>query len=228
MARRNPKSRRASVIGVAILFVFGVVVWYGMTHLGWKLENSQTPTAPVEKPVFIDPANDGHKISLSGKLSVPAAARDAELAISVDTVLLLRSVEMYQWREQCSGNDCRYDEVWSTQPIDSEKFHTPHGHENPHFPLTSARFSSGPAKLAGYTIDPQLIAEQITPVNHPVHVAELPTNLAVTFRDADGTLVTGDDPAHPKVGALRVSYRAAPSNAVTLTGVQRGQRLSVD
>ena len=228
MARRNSKSRRASVVGVAILFVFAVVVWYGMTHLGWKLQNPQAPTASVEKPVFIDPANDGRKISLSGKLSVPAAARDEELAISVDTVLLLRSVEMYQWREQCSGSDCRYDEVWSAQPIDSEKFRTPKGHENPHFPLTSARFSSGPAKLAGYTIDPQLIAEQIKPVDHPVHVAELPKNLAVTFHDADGMLATSDDPAHPNVGALRVSYRAVPSTAVMLTGVQRGQRLSVD
>jgi hypothetical protein len=226
MARRKRKRNPALVIGVALLFALGTIVWYGMTRLGWRVQNAQAP-AP-EKTIVVDAANEGHKISVSGKLVAPAAARDAELGISADTVLLLRSVEMYQWREQCSGNDCRYDETWSAQPIDSEKFRTPAGHENPHFPFTSARFSSGPVKVAGYTIDPQLIAEQVVPVNHPVHVAELPTNLAVTFRDADGTLVTGDDSAHPKAGALRVSYRAAPSSIVTLTGIQRGARLSAD
>lgn len=226
MARRRPKANRSFVLGIAILFAAAVVVWYGVARLGWRVQNPQT--SPAEKTVTVDAANEGHKISLSGKLSAPAAARDPELGISVDTVLLLRSVEMYQWREQCSGNDCKYDEVWSAQPIDSSKFHTPAGHENPRFPFTSARFSSGPAKLAGYTVDPQLIAEQLTPVSHPVHAADLPANLAVTFRDADGTLVTGDDTAHPKAGALRVSYRAAPSEGVTLTGVQRGQRLAVD
>ncbi len=204
-----------------------VVVWYGVARLGWRVQDLQTSTTPTEKTVIVDVANEGRKISVSGKLSAPAAARDPELGLSVDTVLLMRSVEMYQWREQCSGNDCRYDEIWSAQPIDSEKFRTPGGHENPHFPFTSARFSSGPVRLGGYIVDPQLIAEQVPPENHPVHVADLPPNLAVTFRDADGVLATGDA-ANPKVGALRVSYRAAPSTAVTVSGVQRGQRLATD
>jgi hypothetical protein len=226
MARRRRSEKRALVVGVAMLCVVAVIVWYGVARLGWRPQNL-TVTPPAEKTVIVDAANEGRKISVSGKLGAPAAARDPELSISVDTILLLRSVEMYQWREQCSGNDCRYDATWSAQPIDSEKFRTPAGHENPHFPFTSARFSSGPVKLGGYIVDPQLIAEQVTPVNHPVHVSDLPPNLAVTFRDADGILVTGD-PANPKVGALRVSYRAAPSTAVTVSGVQRGQRLATD
>ena len=227
MARRRRKGNRAFFVGIAILFIAAVVVWNGVTRLGWRVRDLQTSTTPAEKTVVVDVANEGRKISVSGKLSAPAAARDEELGFSVDTVLLLRSVEMYQWREQCSGNDCRYDATWSAQPIDSEKFRTPGGHENPHFPLASARFSSGPVRLGGYIVDPQLIAEQVPPVNHPVHVADLPPNLAVTFRDADGVLVTGD-PANPKVGALRVSYRAAPSSGVTVSGVQRGQRLATD
>jgi hypothetical protein len=227
MARRKRQGNRAFFVGIAILFIAAVVVWYGVARLGWRVQDLQTSTTPAEKTMVVDAANEGRKISVSGKLSAPAAARDPELGISVDTVVLLRSVEMFQWREQCSGNDCRYDTVWSAQPIDSEKFRTLGGHENPHFPFTSARFSSGPVKLGGYIVDPQLIAEQVTPVNHPVRVAELPPNLAVTFRDADGVLMTGD-PANPKVGALRVSYRATPSISVTVSGIQRGQRLSVD
>jgi hypothetical protein len=227
MARRKRQGNRAFFVGIAILFIAAVVVWHGVTRLGWRLQDLQTSTTAPEKTMVVDAANEGRKISVSGKLSAPAAARDPELGVSVDTVLLLRSVEMFQWREQCSGNDCRYDEIWSTQAIDSGKFHTPAGHENPHFPFTSARFSSGPVKLGGYIVDPQLIAEQVTPVNHPVRAADLPPNLAVTFRDADGVLTTGDA-ANPKVGALRVSYRTAPSIPVTVSGVQRGQRLATD
>ena len=75
---------------------------------------------------------------------------------------------------------------------------------------------------------PDLIAEQVQPEKYPVHTPNLPPNLAVTFHEADGELVTADDMNHPKVGALRVSYRVIPARTASLTGVQHGQRLSLN
>lgn len=219
------------LIGIAILIAAALIVWYGMTRLGWRLKNepnvaSTQANAPAGDA--IDSANEGRKISVSGKLSVPAAARDADLGVSADAIVLLRNVEMYQWREQCSADDCRYDVAWSSKPVDSSKFRIAADHDNPKFPFTSARFSSGPIKLGAFAVDPELIIDQLALEKHAVHVTELPANLAATFRESDGALITGDDPAHPKVGALRVSYRIVPAGQATLNGVQHGQRLSAN
>jgi hypothetical protein len=228
MPKRARKRNPSIVLGIALLFLFAVIAYYGVTRLGWRVQQPPAQPANVDAKPVVDPAAEGRRVTVSGKLSAPSAVRDEQLGLSVDTVILLRNVEMYQWREDCAGSACKYDTAWSSTPIDSSKFRTPAGHENPHFPLVSARYATGPVHLAGYQIDPDLLAQQVQPEKYAVRASELPPNLAVTFRDADGVLFTGDDPAHPKVGALRVSYRALPSHAVSLTGVQHGQRLSLE
>ena len=41
MARRARKRNSSFVLGIALLFFFGVVVWYGVTRLGWHLKDSR-------------------------------------------------------------------------------------------------------------------------------------------------------------------------------------------
>ena len=74
----------------------------------------------------------------------------------------------------------------------------------------------------------ELVAAQAAGVELPVHAAELPPNLAASFADAGGSLYAGGDPAHPKVGELRISYRVVPLGPVVLTGVQREGRLAAE
>ena len=228
MAKRARKRNPSLVLGIAVIFFFGVMVWYGVTHWGWRLKDVQEQPAAIPQQPPVDPASEGKRVTVSGKLMVPSTVRDPELGLSVDAIVLLRNVEMYQWREQCAGSDCKYDTEWSSTPIDSSKFHTPAGHENPRFPFSSARFATGPVRLAGYIVDPDVIAAQAQPEKYPVHKDTLPPNLAASFREADGELVTGEDMNHPKVGALRVSYRIIPARTTSLTGVQHGQRLSAN
>ncbi|MEO5558354.1 MAG: TMEM43 family protein, partial [Dokdonella sp.] len=59
----------------------------------------------------------------------------------------------------------------------------------------------------------------------PVHVAQLPPNLAATFRDHDGVLYAGADPDHGAVGDLRVSYRVVAAGPVHLNAIQEGDHL---
>ena len=228
MPKRARKRNPSIVLGIALLFFFGVAVWYGVTRLGWHLKDRHEQPGAIPEQPPVDPASEGKRVTVSGKLFVPSAVHDPELGLSVDAIVLLRNVEMYQWREQCAGSDCKYDTAWSTTPIDSSKFHTPAGHENPRFPFGSARFATGPVRIAGYVVDPDLIAAQIQPEKYPVHTTNLPPNLAATFHETDGELVTADDMNHPKVGALRVSYRIIPARTASLTGVQHGQRLSAN
>ena len=183
----------------------------------------------------IDPANEGKQISVSGDLVAKAAAIDSQLGISApDAVMLLRFVEMLQWQQQCRGTECTYQQVWSPQLINSSKFREPADHQNPaRLPMTTARFSSNDVRLGAFRIDAATLGNyrldaslRIKPTPFRVTSAQLPSNLAPTFRDFNGALYAGD-PEHRKVGDVRVSYRIIPVSKVDVIGIQRGDKLVV-
>jgi len=222
MARRKRANRLRSALAVACLGLIGLAIWYAMDRLGWRPGNSTPRDASAE---HVDAGNEGHRVRVSGKLAFAVAPRDSQLGISADGVILVRHVEMYQWYEHCEAGNCRYDGAWSAQHVDSARFRTPAGHENPPFPLAGARFAAGEIHLGAYGVDADLAAAQLASVELPVRASALPPNLAVTFRDVDGVLYAADDPAHPQPGALRVSYRVFPAASAVLVGIQRGDRL---
>jgi transmembrane protein TMEM43 len=183
----------------------------------------------------VNPANEGKQISLSGNLVVNAPPTDSQLGITAaDAVMLLRFVEMLQWQEHCRDKECTYQQVWSPQLINSSKFREPADHQNPaRLPMTTARFSSNDIRLGAYKIDAATLGNyrldaslRIKPVPYKVTSAQLPSNLALTFRDFNGALYAGD-PAHRKAGDVRVSYRIIPAARVDLIGIQRGDKLIV-
>jgi hypothetical protein len=227
MARRRRKSsmRRVALI-VVVLGAVACALWLGPR----LFERWRRPAAPQSELANVsadrvDPALDGRRVRVSGKLSAGKSARDLQLGVAADAPVLFRHVEMYQWREHCERGDCRYANTWSALPIDSSKFRVPAGHENPPAPFADAYFG-GDIHLGAFAVDVDLAAAQAAAVDYPVHAAALPPNLAATFREIDGALYAGGDPAKPQVGELRVSYRIVPTGAVVnLTGVQRGTKL---
>ena len=227
------------VLGAAALAAF---VW--MRHrnpaTGSASQGTTTGTASEGAPLAVPAdhviaSNEGRTIALSGKLDVKVPAKDTQLGVSADAVMLLRFAEMLQWLEQCAGDKCEYKKVWSPQLINSRKFREPEGHKNPErMPLTLARFSAGEVRLGAFRIDAATIgnyrlgaALQTKPVAYPVTSAKLPENLAISFRDFNGGFFAGADPEHPAIGDVRVSYRIIPASDVQLVGIQRGDRLMV-
>ncbi len=183
----------------------------------------------------IDPANEGKQISVSGDLVVRAPATDSQLGVvAPDAIMLLRFAEMLQWQEQCRGAQCTYQQVWSPQLINSSKFREPADHQNPtRLPITTARFSSNDVRLGAFRVDAAMLGNyrldaslRIKPTPLKVTSAQLPSNLALTFRDFNGALYAGD-PDHRKVGDVRVSYRIIPALKVDVVGIQRGDKLIV-
>ena len=226
---------------LVVLAAIGAYVWMHERHAPVETPaatGTKAPPPPIDAPRVpsdrIDPANEGRVVSLEGPLSVKRPARDTQLGISADAVMLLRFAEMLQWRETCNGASCTYQQVWSPLVIDSRKFREAEGHRNPErLPITSGRFSAGEMRLGAFAIDAAALgnyrldsALQTKPVPYPVKNAELPSNLAISFREVNGALYAGD-PEHRAVGDLRVSYRIIPAGNVELVGVQRGDRLIV-
>jgi hypothetical protein len=226
MARRRRKASYAPIVlgcGVAAL---AALVWMNASRISAYFDALGGKSAsPVNVAADrVDPANEGRHVHIAGKLEVGAPARDEQLGVGANAAVLLRNVEMYQWREHCNGGDCTYEAAWSRQPIDSHKFRHVDGHENPPPRLADARFASDSIRVGAFSVAADVIAQGAA-VELPVRSADLPPNLAASFSDANGALYAGGDPAHPKVGEVRVSYAIVPPGNVELSGVQRGSSL---
>lgn len=227
MARRKRKSQPRWLLLAGLLIALGAAGWFNRERIAGLLERGDAKSmAIVVAAGRVDPANEGRRVRLSGSLEIGGPARDEQLGVSAKAAVLLRKVEMYQWRERCSGEDCSYEAVWSQQPVDSRRFRRPEGHDNPPQRLLDARFDSDRIRLGAFSVGADLVAAQAASTELPVHVAELAPNLAASFSDANGVLYAGGDPAQPKVGEVRVSYRIVPPGGVALSGVQHGSNLA--
>lgn len=237
MARRRTRRgarHRLLLVGagavVAIAIVVAVAKIGGWRQIASRFGNAfhASTGASGVSATSIDAANDGKRVRVTGELSIGKPPRDPRLDVSANAAVLFRHVQMYEWRERCSGDNCIYDTVWSQQPIDSRKFDRPDGHENPPFPFTDAQFTASDVQLGAFRVDPAVLAADGKQGAFPVKASMLPPNLAATFRDADGTLYAGDDPTRPAIGDLRVSFTVVAVGKTTLSGVQRGTRLSAN
>jgi hypothetical protein len=239
MAKSSNRPRIIVLIAVIAVAAVVAFVWMRKRNPA-TVSGASTAASPatLSAPVTvsadrIDPAREGHNVAVSGALKVDSPARDTQLGISADALMLLRFVEMLQWREQCVGEACTYRTIWASQPIDSRKFRQPKGHENPQrLPMTNARFAASGVRLGAFAVDAGTLGSargnmpnQV--VAYPVKSAQLPANLAMSFRDVDGVLYGGNDPTKPAVGDVRFTYRIIPAGTTHVTGIQRGERLLV-
>lgn len=235
MNRKRSGRRTRSLV---VMLVVGALVaggWYLLhrrVNLAQLWPAATAPKAVPDAPAAvaidrIEPGNEGRTVVVSGALRANAPARDTELGVAVPNALaLLRQVEMRQWRETCTAAACEYALVWASKPIDWHTFRERRGHENSMpFPFSSQRFLASGVHLGAFNVDPALAAAAVEPIAYPVHVAQLPPNLAATFREQDGVLYTGAVGSAPAAGDLRIGYRIVPAGEQRLSGTQKGDRL---
>jgi len=219
--------RRKSRLSFARIAVFAVVIaaiaaaaWFGYERVSRRMP--QAIGEKITMPSAVTPSDAPRRVD--GMLAASGPARDGQLGVSANAAVLLRRVEIYQWREHCEGSACRYDTAWSA-PVDSHKFREPKGHENPPAPFGDSVFVAPGLKIGAYALDPDLLIAQAQASEYIVHGANLPPNLAASFSERDGVLYAGGDPAHPAVGEVRVSYRVIPMGSISLNGKLRAGKL---
>jgi hypothetical protein len=161
--------------------------------------------------------NEGKLVHVVGPATATSPIADPDLGISfAGQVAVVRTVEMYQWREkkeqktrdklgggQETVTTYTYEKVWSDSAQDSSQFEHADNHANPAMPFTGTRLDAGDAKLGAYALDAGTLAllgaeTALTP--------EAPDGWKINA----GTLYKGD-PTAPAVGDLRVSYKGLPS-----------------
>jgi len=163
---------------------------------------------------------------ISGVPQVVQQPRDPDFNLQVDAPVLIRQVEMFQWREVDVGGQVHYELDWVDHPLDASRFKHPDGHTNPGaFPIEGHRFDAGQVRVAGFILSPQLL--QALPGSQPVlpDMRHLPVNLAASFSLSGNTLLTSASPNSPQLGDLRVSWEAVPLQTVTVFARIDGDQL---
>ena len=186
----------------------------------------------------VDPGNDGKLVHVTGELKTTAPLSDPEFGVSALAARLVRTVEMYQWKEE-SRTETRksfggseehvttysYSRAWSDSRIDSGKFKQPDGHANPQMryrrfevaarDATLGAFRPGEAVLAHLAAGSELRLD-------PAVLDAVRQRAGASAQIIDGRIYMGADAAQPRIGDLRISYHIAALGPVSLIGKQVG------
>lgn len=172
------------------------------------------------------PGQHGYMLRVASNIDVVEEPYDADFGQRFHTPVLVRHVEMFQWREIRVGSDVHYEQDWVDRPLDASRFEHPGGHANPGaFPITGKQFDAGLVKVGGFALSSELLhqlpgSEFVTP-----RLGALPANLAASFSQDDQYLTTSVNPGHPRLGDLRVSWETIPVQVVTVFARLDGDRL---
>ena len=186
----------------------------------------------------VDPGNDGKLVHVTGDLKTTAPLNDAEFGVSTPAARLVRTVEMYQWKEE-SHTETRknfggseehvttytYIQTWSDARIDSAKFKRPDGHANPQMRYRRFEVAARDATLGAFRPGEGVLGHLAAGSEFrldPRVLDAVRQRAGASARVADGRIYLGADPAQPHVGDLRVSYHVAPAGPVSMIGRQAG------
>lgn len=168
----------------------------------------------------------GYMVRVAGNIDVVEEPFDADFGQRVKTPVLVRHVEMFQWREVRLGSDVHYEQDWVDRPVDASRFERPAGHTNPGaFPITGKQFDAGLVKVGGFALSAPLLHELPGGDLIDPKMSALPSNLAASFSQNGRFLTTSANPAHPRLGDLRVSWEAIPVQMITVFARLDGDHL---
>ena len=167
-----------------------------------------------------DPARNGALVHVAAPVRVAEIPRDGLLGTPPPpgTLRLVRTVEMFQWREEersetrtrlGGGTETEttysYTRGWQEGRVDSSRFRRPEGHENPQPTHASRAFTAPGAMLGGF----RLTAQQLESIPAEEALGE--------------PRFIGADPANPRIGDLRVAWRVARPEALSVVAAQMGE-----
>jgi hypothetical protein len=212
-----------------LLLALGLIAWNERRVMDYSAALARQGASPV-----LDLGAEGRPAAgqygsltrVTGLPRIVDAPRDPEFNMRVETPVLVRHVEMFQWREITVGGVTHYELDWVDRPIDASSFAKRSGHENPGaFPIQGRQFEAGEVRMGHFRLSSAIL--RAFPGSHvvPPDEKKLPANLAATFQRAGDALVTSSKADNPHLGDLRVSWEAVPLQPMTVLARIDGDNL---
>ena len=186
----------------------------------------------------VNPANEGKLVHVTGTASTDAVLTDPVFPVSATALKLQRQVRMYQWQESSSSKTRKklgggtetvktytYKQVWSDKLINSANFKQPSGHQNPgYMAYESNEQLAREINLGAFILSPALTGKISTYEDLPIPGDfVLPDSLRDKAAVHGQELYIGTDPASPRVGDMRVSFRVVKPLTVSVIAQQTGK-----
>ncbi|MEP7184771.1 MAG: TMEM43 family protein [Rhodanobacter sp.] len=218
-----------NVLGALLVLAgIGLVAMTARSLLNYRLVEAQHGGEVVNLGGDAQPraGQHGYMARVVGTPRVVESPNDPEFNITVNTPVLIRHVEMFQWREIRIGSSVHYELDWVDHSVDASGFEHPGGHANPvTFPLNGKRFTASLVQMGGFKLGPELIRAMPGLSVVAPQAGALPENLAASFSKYHDYLVTSGNPPDPQLGDLRVSWEEVPLQQMTIVARVDGSLL---
>ncbi len=184
----------------------------------------------------VDSSKDGKLVHTTGFASSSDQPTDATFGISTEALKLIRSVEMYQWKENQDKETKKklgggtetvttysYVKEWCEQHNNSANFKKTAEHTNPtEFRIKGTTFTAKPVTVGAYT----LASSQVSQIGN-AQPFTLPSGYKAPnqIKDAtanSSTIYIGTTPNTPSIGDLRISFKEVPEQDISLVAAQIG------
>ena len=217
------------ILGGIIAIAIGIgLLWW---NEGNNVKNLKT-TAELDEVYIdvdsssIDSKNEGKLIATSGKLINEETLTDKQFLVSVETPLMKRIVEVYQWEEDEDTDEdgdtvYRYKKVWSSELIDSTEFNRS-GYNNPqHKKFEDETFASKEVKVGAFKLSDDQIKELSTNAKFTDFNEEQANKNNLTI--SGKYLTNSEDLDNPKIGDVRIYFVYNNSTDISVLAVQKGE-----
>ncbi|MFT5679982.1 MAG: hypothetical protein ACI8RZ_000887 [Myxococcota bacterium] len=178
-------------------------------------------------PDAVNAGNEGKLVHTSGSAQTTETLSDPDFGVSLVAIKLDRDVEMFQWKQEkktkTEGSNktttYTYTEGWQDDLIGSDSFEEPAGHRNPaSMPYEDRSLTAQTVTVGAFTLS----AEQIGNLS----ASDVYTPPTSSYTIQDGYLYLASEPSSPKVGDVRVRYKAMKPGPVSLIAKQSGSSFS--
>lgn len=224
------------LIGLALFLISFIVLWKTEGRTDYSKIAAKAIEVPSSK---IAAEAEGRLISITAPLEAQELIGDPGFLKPGGYIALSREVEMFAWVEKkhtqtekkTGGSEVTtttytYSQEWTDRPESHSSFKHPEGHENPPLPVEAKSFLVSRANIGAYAVDPEgLSLPSMSPLDLTPEKLDLPKNSPYLLNGnylfkGQGTL------SAPRVGDIRISYRALPSGGkVTAFGKLSGAEL---
>ena len=184
----------------------------------------------------VDPGNSGKLVHMTGHAVTDEILTDPVFQVSATGIRLNRNTEMYQWKENVhtrtekklgGGEETvttySYEKTWSSGRIDSSRFRKT-GYDNPPMPFNPDTWQARRVKLGDFRLSPSLIF-QITQSEKiflgQEAIDNLPSSLQAGASLHEGGFYTGNNPADPQIGDMRISFHVVRPQEVSVLSRQQ-------
>ena len=163
-----------AIVGIVLMLVAFPLLWWNEGRAVRTAQGLREGAGAVVSVAAdgIDASREGALVHVSGLATTTETLTDEEFGMAAPALTLVRSVEMFQWREEKKSEKRKklggsaettttytYRTGWSRTAIDSAEFRQPDGHRNPGpLPWESKAIVAEQVTLGAFALPRDLVA----------------------------------------------------------------------